>query len=252
MTYRFLIAAAGLWLMSVAAAGDAKPYRVSLVGGGLAGGVWQAGVLVELDPGWKTYWRMPGDSGVAPQFTWTTSVPAEVSVSYPTPARYSDAGGETVGYKSQVLFPVTVKAAAADELTLTLDLFFGVCKDICIPVQAQESIRLTSQTQDPAGSARIEAAQQTSPRPGEAISVGKVVEESGALWLELHLTQPVGDVFVESLTSAYFRAPEFSQDGRVARLLIDNLSDPAKLQGQRLTLTYTIGGKGYEQVLSLN
>ena len=101
----------GLTLALPAAAED-KPYRVSLVGDGFDGTSWHTGVLIELDPGWKTYWRMPGDSGIPPEFTWTPSQPATVEVAFPTPSRHVDKSGEAVGYETQVLFPVTVMPLA--------------------------------------------------------------------------------------------------------------------------------------------
>ena len=93
-----------------------KPYRVSLIGDSFDGRSWQTGVLIELEPGWKTYWRMPGEAGIPPEFTWTTSAPAEVRVSFPRPARYADQSGETVGYEGAALFPVAVTPETATEL----------------------------------------------------------------------------------------------------------------------------------------
>ncbi|MCB1435055.1 MAG: hypothetical protein KDK75_21725, partial [Alphaproteobacteria bacterium] len=57
-----------------AALASEKPFRVNLRGDAFADGVWTTGVQIELDDGWKTYWRMPGDAGIPPQFTWTASV----------------------------------------------------------------------------------------------------------------------------------------------------------------------------------
>ena len=107
MWTRFALAALCLAL-ALPAVAEEKPYRVSLIGDGFDGTSWQTGVLIELAPGWKTYWRMPGDSGVPPEFTWSTSLPAKVEVQYPTPSRHVDKSGEAVGYDSEVLFPVTV------------------------------------------------------------------------------------------------------------------------------------------------
>ncbi len=53
------------------------------------------------------------------------------------------------------------------------------------------------------------------------------------------------------IASAYFRAPEFSNGGREARLIIDNVPDIAKLKGVPIRLTAAIGGRGVEQTLTL-
>lgn len=237
--------------LSAPAAAAVKPYRVSLIGDGFDGTSWHTGVRVELDPGWKTYWRMPGDSGIPPEFTWTASSPAKVAVQFPTPSRHVDKGGETVGYEGEVIFPVTITPAEPGDIDLTLDLFFAVCKDVCVPAQARASAALATVQRDPLGSARVEAARAGVPAGGDAIIAAAIVSEGGRPVLKLTLRERAGDIFVESAGSAYFHAPIFTGDGEGARLAIDGLDDPARLKGQALILTYTIGGKGYEQTIAL-
>ena len=235
-----------------AAAAEEKPWRVSLVGDRFDGSAWHTGVLIELEPGLKTYWRMPGEAGVPPEFTWLPSAPAEVEVQLPTPRRHADASGETVGYEGEALFPVTVTPeTGAGELRLGLQLFFAVCKDICIPARAEAAIDLGTQARDPSGSARVEQAEQALPAAGDAIAAASVGEEGGKPVLLLTLKEPLEDIFVETTGPAYFRKPVFSADGREARLAIDNLADPAKLAGATLSLTYWRGGRGLEQAVTL-
>ncbi len=121
-----------------------QPFKVSLISGGREGGVWQAGILVELEPEWKTYWRMPGDSGIPPQFDWAGSEnSAAIEVGFPVPRRFNDAGGETIGYHDQVVFPVFVKPEKLDAaVSLQLNMFFAVCKDVCIPAKAKAEAAL--------------------------------------------------------------------------------------------------------------
>lgn len=241
----FLLFAAG------AAAAAPKPYRVSLVGDAFDGKAWHTGVLVELDPGWKTYWRMPGEAGIPPEFTWTPSAPARVEVAYPVPARHADKSGEAVGYEREVLFPVTVTPEAAGAVDLDLDMFFAVCNDICIPAEAKASIALGTAENDPLGSARVEIASQAVPVPGDLVTTATLAADGGKPVLVLALKERPEDIFVETTTTAYFRAPAFSAGGREARLAIDNAGDPARLAGQQLKLTYVIGGKGHEQAVTL-
>src|SRR5665647_485933 len=94
-----LIAFATIPLTATAAQSDIpEPFKVSLISGGREGGVWQAGILVELEPAWKTYWRMPGDSGIPPQFDWAGSDNiAAIEVMFPIPGRFRDGSGETIG-----------------------------------------------------------------------------------------------------------------------------------------------------------
>jgi DsbC/DsbD-like thiol-disulfide interchange protein len=228
-----------------------QPFRVSLVGDSFDGKAWRSGVLISLDPGWKTYWRMPGEAGVPPEFTWTTSVPADVDVLYPTPARYADSSGETIGYEGEVLFPVTVQAGDATEVDLRLDLFFGVCKDICIPASAKAAITLGPLMRDAQGAARVEDVLGRVPAPGKAVAAAELVEADGKPQLLLRLGERPDDIFVEAPGAAYFHAPAFSPDASEARLRIDNLKDPAALSGAELKLTYSLAGRGFEQTVKL-
>lgn len=236
--------------LATPAMAEEQPYRVSLIGDGFDGTSWHSGVRIDLAPGWKTYWRMPGDSGIPPEFTWTPSAPARVEVAFPTPSRHVDKGGETIGYQQEVLFPVTVTPEKPGALDLKLDLFFAVCKDVCVPAQAQASIALGSDARDPLGSSRVESARAAIPAAGDAITSAALADETGKPVLQLALKERPEDIFVESATSAYFHAPQFVGDGK-AQLAIDSLSDVSKLKGQPITITYLLGGKGYEQTLTL-
>jgi DsbC/DsbD-like thiol-disulfide interchange protein len=88
-----------------------------------------------MDPGWKTYWRNPGDSGVPPTFDWTGSKNLKhAEVLYPAPHRFADAGGTAIGYDDQVVFPVKLTPERDGEpIELKLAFAYGLCKDLCIP-----------------------------------------------------------------------------------------------------------------------
>jgi DsbC/DsbD-like thiol-disulfide interchange protein len=103
-----------------------------------------AGVEIALGDGWKTYWRMPGDAGVPPNFDWSGSTNvASLTVLYPAPSRMSEAAAETIGYKHAVLFPVeVVPKDPRQPVSLSLAIEFGVCREICIPAEARFSSTL--------------------------------------------------------------------------------------------------------------
>lgn len=227
------------------------PYRVSLVGDAPDDGGWITGVRIELSEGWKTYWRMPGDSGIPPQFTWTASVPATMEVTYPLPTRHSDAAGDTVGYEGEVIFPVRVQAGRASAVDLELDLFFGVCKDVCIPARASAAISLGPATRDIAGSRAVAAWMERVPMTGTPVKAAEIVTRGGRPVLRLTLTSAVDDIFVESGTAAYFRKPVFLDGGRVAELAIDNIHDITRLAATALRITVSAAGRGLEQTLTL-
>src|SRR5208282_5267135 len=49
----------------------------------------RAGIEIKLDPGWKTYWRDPGDSGAPPTFDFSGSGNVKsAAVLWPAPEKF--------------------------------------------------------------------------------------------------------------------------------------------------------------------
>lgn len=123
-------------------AGGTLPMPGPAAGGSVAGGVAPqprllAGIEITLDDGWKTYWRNPGSSGVPPRVEWTGSENlAAAELMFPAPTRFPDRDGDTIGYKSHVVLPVAITPKnAALPVKLRLSLEYGVCREVCVPVQ---------------------------------------------------------------------------------------------------------------------
>src|ERR1700737_3907636 len=155
-----------------ARAQDASPWQrdghsaVRLLAGSRSGAVLMGGIAFALQPGWKTYWRTPGDSGVPPRFDFSKSDNIEaVTVLWPAPTQFDDgAGGHSLGYKGQVVLPLRIVAKNADKpVTLRADINYAVCEKLCIPVEANAELAITSvaSTEDSA----LFAALDTVPKP---------------------------------------------------------------------------------------
>ena len=124
------------------------------------------GIAFQLQPGWKTYWRTPGDSGVPPRFDFSKSENVEaVTVLWPAPTKFDDgAGGHSLGYHNQIVLPLRIVAKNADKpVTLRADVNYAVCEKLCIPVEANAELAFTSvaSTEDSA----LFAALDTVPKP---------------------------------------------------------------------------------------
>lgn len=89
---------------------------------------------VNLQEGWKTYWRSPGEGGTAPQFNWSASTNVkDVKWSWPAPKRYPVLGVDTLGYKNQVQFPITLVLNDMRQKTnLQGTLTLASCTNICV------------------------------------------------------------------------------------------------------------------------
>lgn len=99
-----------------------------------------AGIQIDMASHWKTYWRAPGDAGgIPPEFDFSASENAtDVKVLYPAPSRIIDKTGTTIGYLDQVVFPVAFTPKdPAQPVVLKLKAAYGVCKELCIPADAE-------------------------------------------------------------------------------------------------------------------
>jgi DsbC/DsbD-like thiol-disulfide interchange protein len=137
----FVSGGAGARIAAAASASswvDATDSKVRLVSGTVeleGQSALLAGVHLRMSPGWKTYWKNPGDSGVPPHFDWSSSKNLKrVEMLYPAPHRFADGGGTAIGYDGEVVFPVKLTPKRAGEPTeLKLNFAYGLCKDLCIP-----------------------------------------------------------------------------------------------------------------------
>jgi DsbC/DsbD-like thiol-disulfide interchange protein len=228
----------------------ASRYDVRLISGGTDGNLWRAGIAIVMEKNWKTYWRVPGDSGIPPQFDWAGSEKiGGIEVLYPVPHRYNDESGESLSYKDEVVFPLNI-TTSAQPAKLSLGMFFGVCDVVCIPARAKIDLVQPMASGAPEDVALLERWTARVPKKvlnGGPVKSARLDKDSGKLVLVLD--GAFDDVFVESETSAFFRKPEIS--GGEARIAISGLADLSKLHGQTLTVTLAQGESGLEQRVRL-
>jgi DsbC/DsbD-like thiol-disulfide interchange protein len=138
---------------SNARAQDASPWQedahsaIRLLAGSRSGAVLLGGIALQLKPGWHTYWRTPGDSGVPPRFDFSKSENVEaVTVLWPAPKKFDDgAGGISLGYVEQVVLPLRIVAKNTEKpVTLRAAVNYAVCEKLCIPVEANLELSFTS------------------------------------------------------------------------------------------------------------
>ena len=68
------------------------------------------GLEYEMEPGWKTYWKSPGDGGFAQSISWENSYNVKnVNIFWPTPIEFEILGLTSLGYQNNVIFPLEVE-----------------------------------------------------------------------------------------------------------------------------------------------
>lgn len=256
----FAVAATGSAQAAEPLASDwqAKPKsKIRLVAGGTGDPqrrATYAGIEITLEPGWKTYWRVPGDAGVPPSFDWAASRNlSKAEVLYPAPRRYSDSSGDVIGYKGNVIFPVALTPTDPTKpIELAVALEIGVCELICIPIEAKLALQVGAGAAAVALDRSFAAALAAVPRrdehrrPDDPRIVAKIANlKTSKPDLILDLAFPAGakgaDLFIEGADGGYVPLPRLvgkAPDGGL-RYTVDlsNGVDLKDIDGKPLRLT---------------
>jgi DsbC/DsbD-like thiol-disulfide interchange protein len=252
-------------------ADDSSPWQrdthssVRLLAGSRSGGVLLGGIAFQLQPGWKTYWRTPGDSGVPPRFDFSKSDNVEaVTVLWPAPTKFDDgAGGHSLGYKQQVVLPLRIVAKSTDKpVTLRAEIHYAVCEKLCIPVEASSELTFASVASTEDGA--LSAALDTVPKPaniGDPTPLTiRDVKRAGKASVQVDVTAPEArevSLFVEGPTPDWaLPIPKLLERGppgvKRFEFALDGLPPGAKPEGAALKFTLVGGDRAYEFNVNLD
>jgi thiol:disulfide interchange protein/DsbC/DsbD-like thiol-disulfide interchange protein len=104
------------------------------------------GAWFSLDDEWHIYWKNAGDSGNPPQLEWDVPFPADDSIHWPAPQRFSDGPVVTFGRENELLLsrkiypPDTLQPG--DTLYFSIEGTWLICRDICIAEDGAAELRL--------------------------------------------------------------------------------------------------------------
>ncbi|MBV9954217.1 MAG: cytochrome C biogenesis protein [Pseudolabrys sp.] len=145
--------------------------QIRLIAGGKQDDALLAAIEIKLQPGWKTYWRYPGDSGVPPRFEFAGSDNLlRAQVLWPAPHAFTDEGGTSIGYKDSVIFPLrVVPRDPAKPVTLRLKLDYAVCEKLCIPALGKAEVTVSGATTAQTPAIAQALAQVPKPVPASAL-----------------------------------------------------------------------------------
>jgi len=231
------------------------------------------GLQFELAPGWKTYWRSPGDAGYPVTIDWSASENlAEARLDWPVPHRFTLFGLDTFGYEEEVVFPLTlVPERPGEPLRLVGEVDYLLCEQVCIPYVERVELALPAGPATPAPEAfllDLYRAQLPAQGPTAGEESGLALERVGlagsgeGLRLEARarslfpFAEPP-DLLVEGPQGFHFGRPQvrLSEEGRRADIVLPvtvaAAADPAALNGATARLTLVDGRRGLEAEESL-
>lgn len=184
---------------------DAEGTRLRLLTTGLpdAEGRLRGALEIDLQPGWKTYWRDPGASGVPPSIDVSQSRNiASVDIEFPAPMRFDDGYALSAGYDRPVVLPLVFALADKTQgAIIEANVFLGVCEKICVPVQANLAVDPLEAPDDADHAATVENAFARLPAAADA-SFGVAAVHLAGETLDVEVVLPSGvteaELFVAS------------------------------------------------------
>jgi DsbC/DsbD-like thiol-disulfide interchange protein len=223
--------------------------------------IQRAGIEIRLAPGWKTYWRYPGDSGLPPRFDFSRSLNVKtVTVRWPAPQRLSDESGVSIGYKHDVVFPLDVTAQDAGKpVMLALKIDYAVCEKICVPADGKAELTLSGQSSTKDW--KLAASDMLVPRPvkigGGTPSILAVKRDGSRVLVDVAAPSGTVDLFAEGPTPDWALPVPSPIDGAPAgqqrfAFDLDGLPPGAKPEGATLTLTAVAGEQAVEVAYRLD
>ncbi len=246
------------------------PYSgIRLIAGAMHGDTLEVGVQIRMKPGWKTYWKVPGDSGVPPFFDWSrSSNVASARILYPAPKRYVDQYATAIGYKDEVVFPVQLTQVSKAMPTIAkVTVAYAVCSDICLPASADLTLNLAKAPRATTTSSALIAryrkkvpatdAKESHPRIASARVTGSGKDARLMLEVDQKAGSPDVEIFVEGPPEFYFaeprRQPQSGLDGTARySMAVDGVTSSDTLNGRKLLFT-VVGDQGaLEQQLPVN
>lgn len=239
---------------------------VRLVAAGIGpDGAIDAAIEIVLPEGWHTYWRAPGEAGIAPTFDFSASTNvASADVAFPAPAIHDDGFAVTNVYDGRVMLPVRVAVTdPAAPVDLAVTVVLGVCADICVPDTVSASLAIVPGDIDAAASESIAKARAGVPMPAEpgVFAVTGITRTGGTdkkPVFRIAATVPEGGdprVFVEGPHDWRAYAPvAVSASGTEAvwDVKFSRRGAEVPIAGAELRITIAAGGRAIEQTLTVD
>ncbi|MFQ5534846.1 MAG: protein-disulfide reductase DsbD domain-containing protein [Sphingomonadales bacterium] len=232
-----------------------------------AGKIW-LGLHIKLAPGWHTYWRTPGDSGLPTRLDWAGSMNVkDTAVEWPLPQRLHSFDQDNFVYVSEVVIPIEVTSADPTRpVQIDLKVEYGVCREICVPMADRHRLSVSPVPGGPRETDFTPLIEQSLLQVPERGQTNELVIERVAL--VSHGDQTVleiiagaalpfesPDAFVEAPTPNRFGAPKvmLKPDGKQAVLHLPIFgARPGQLAGKAVRLTLFDGiGRAIERTVEI-
>lgn len=199
---------------------------------------------IEPKPGWITYWKEPGDTGIPPQLIFSKNGDTQLdSVSFPVPKRIDSGNLRDIGYDEPVTFPFELTLKDFGKMpnaptSLSASAFIGLCRNICIPFQAEFPLTMQAVRGTPVEEAMIlnAAAAKLPQKPADDFRILRYAMVKDGKVLRLTLRLP------DDATSQ----PQVIVTGPEGHVLFDEAKGKRDAEGYTLDMPVGKLPKGYD------
>ncbi|MEP3275363.1 MAG: protein-disulfide reductase DsbD domain-containing protein [Stappiaceae bacterium] len=215
-------------------------------------GRYIAGIEIALEPGWKTYWENPGESGIPTTLDFSQSDNLKQATTlFPIPERYNDGYATSLVYHDLVVLPLLLTPEdPALPIRLKAQMSYGVCEEVCIPADATLEGQVgPEQKVDTVTAEMIMRAMADLPSPASAdapVKITDITVENGTgspprltITAQLADEATVPDLFVVAPEGSYISLPQLiEQSQKEARwgLSLEGLAATEENAALRFTL----------------
>lgn len=191
-------------------------------------------IEVKLNDDWKTYWRSPGEGGVSPEIDWQASTNIhDIDWQWPYPQRFDVLGIETLGYKHDVVFPLSIKVKDRHQpVNFKANLSLSSCSTVCVITDYPLDLTFTP--------SELQADPESMRRYAQAISL---VPQDSAMLSDIQAKWDVSNNKLQvSLTSQQgWQQPDLFIDGKAENVADSSFSHPrVSIDGNQLTAWFDV------------
>jgi len=227
------------------------------------------GLHFTLKPGWKVYWRSPGDAGYPPSIDWAGSKNiTRTEMQWPVPHRFSVLGLETLGYKDEIVYPITLTPTTPGQPVIAVaNVDYLTCSEICVPYQAKLTLNLPAGPATPSAFAHLInrfAAQVPSNGANHGVSLDKleVLGRGKETLLRVSISAKMPfvnpDAFFEGPDILAYDKPKVRLSNNALSAVLtakvygaEELPPPHDLLGLKIGVTFSDGKRSANRILTV-
>lgn len=218
-------------------------------------GIVKGALEIEPASGWITYWREPGEAGTPPQMTMTPDSGYTLQdMRFPAPQVFKQNGVRDIGYSGPVALPFTLSAQDPAK-AINANVFIGVCKEICIPFQAEFNLAVTGDEAE--AGAVVTGAESRLPEPPSAdfsaeAPRGSADNKTVSVNVTLPANEPEPEFFLTGPEGYVYLDPALAANGANrtdATFTLDELPNHYDLRGKTWRLLVKSGARAMETTL---